>query len=471
MRRPDKIAAIAIVGAMLATGGAAISIGVKPEPPVFRLQHVALPAPAPLDVRERIIYRPYPIYPTSTVAGTTTTTAATTTTAGGTTTTAGGTTTTAATTTTTTPTGELATPASYFGNDVINHKVTTWAVDSNSAAAVAELTNNGATNNSDTWMNEDRVVLMVPGTQAEVLMAEGTPSNGQNWCGQFFSDNDAISAAPPAGNYDSLFYAPVPSGVYYSSASTDDEVAILSTGSSPQEYDFWLFGQGGTPTGSGNQTFPGQIIDPYYSSGSPNPDVNVYDVGDAGQLATVNNPPAMSDSGACGASASGLSEAGTTITEQDVYNALNYPAQTGGGIDHALSLEIPYNLCNGHVFPAVSNDCSQAGTPLAEGQYFRLSSSANCSTSTSGPGTFPYMVCYALQNYGMIVMDRNTAAQGDIFLEAEDPYDWTFDGHSGTDPFTTAGFTNQGAAMNGIPWTDLQLVDPPACVQSNPPTC
>jgi hypothetical protein len=82
------------------------------------------------------------------------------------------------------------------------------------------------------------------------------------------------------------------------------------------------------------------------------------------------------------------------------------------------------------------------------------------------------MVCYALQNYGMIVMDRNTANPGSIYLEGENPNDWAFDGHSGTDPITTAmGSGNQGTVLSSIPWSDLELVTPPTCVQTSPPTC
>ncbi len=363
----------------------------------------------------------------------------------------------------------MATPASYFGADVTNHLVTSWPVANTDATAVDALLGSGSIS---TWLNEDRTILMVPSTQPEVLMAEGTPTNGQNWCGAYFSDNDANSAAPPAGNYSSLFDAPVPSNVYYSSASTDDEVAILKTGSSPQEYDFWLFGEGGASTGSGNTTYPGQIIDPFYSSGSPNPDVDVWDVGNGGQLSTTVNPPDFPHG--CGDSASGLSVAATTITEQDVYNAMNYASSTGGGIDHTLSLEIPYQLCDGDIFPATNPypDCTGPGTALQEGDYFRLSSAANCSTSTAGAPPLAYMVCYALQNYGMIVMDRNTANPGSIYLEGENPSDWAFDGHSGTDPITSAmGSGNQGTVLSSIPWSDLQLVTPPSCVQTSPPTC
>lgn len=375
----------------------------------------------------------------------------------------GATTTTAAPTAVITgaPSGELTTPASYFATDVTNQLVTSWSVDPSSALALSTLLGNS---NISTWVNEDRPIFIVPSNQPEQLMAEGTPSNGQNWCATSFSDNDADAAVPPVGNFDSIFYAPVPSDVYYSSASTDDEVAIIQTSNPPQEYDFWGFGEGGTPSGSGDQTYPGKILDPFYSSGSQNPDNDVWDVGNGGQLTTTVNPPDFP--GGCQASASGLSEGATTITEQDVYDAENYPSQTGGGIDHALSLEVPYNLCDGDKWPATDPypDCSQSGEVLAEGDYFRLSSTANCDAlQNDGSPPLAYMVCYALQNYGMIIMDRNTEPQGTIILEGEDPADWVTEGHSGTDPLTSSlGSAGQGGALSQVPWSDLQLVDPPA---------
>lgn len=373
------------------------------------------------------------------------------------------TTTQATTTTTTAPNGELTTPASYFGDDVTNDQVTSWAVASNSQTAVNTLLGVGTGNSINTWLNEDRPIEIVPPNQPEVLMAEGTPTNGRNWCGTDFTD-DSLSnpAAPPAGNYNSLLEAPIPSGVYYSNASTDDEVAILRTSNPPQEYDFWLFGEGGTPSGSGNQTFPGQIIDPFYSSGSPNPDAPAWDFGDGGQLNTTNNPPVFTQVG-CGVSAAGLSLIATDISEQDVYDATHYPAQTGGGIDHALALEIPWQLCNGFVWPANRADCSGPGTNLAEGQYFRLGSPSDC-TPLQGNGSPPiaFMVCYALAHYGMIVQDRNTENPGAIILEGEDPVDWTAQGYSGPDPYTTAMGSEGQGALASVPWSDLRLVTPPS---------
>jgi hypothetical protein len=359
------------------------------------------------------------------------------------------TTTTMAPTTTTAPSGGLVTPASYFGTDVTNQLVSSWPVSANSQTAVSALLGTGTIT---TWLNEDRTILMVPSTQPEVLVAEGNATNGENWCGLYFSDQftgGTQGDAPPTGSWDSLFYAPIPLGVYYSNASTDHEVAILKTGADPQEYDFWLFGEGGTSTGSGNQTYPGQIEDPFWSAGSPNPDVDLYDVGNGGQLSTEVNPPDFPNG--CGDSASGLSVAATTITNQDVYD---------GAIDHAMSLEIPYQLCTGDTYPATNPypDCTGPGKALQEGDYFRLSSSAVCPTSPA----LTVMVCVALKNYGMIVMDRNTANVGAVYLEGENPADWAFDGQSGTAPIQAAmGSDNQGNVLNGIPWSDLQAVQPP----------
>ena len=259
------------------------------------------------------------------------------------------------------PSGELVTPASYFGDDVTNDQVTSWAVAANSQTAVNALLGVGTGDSIETWLNEDRPIEIVSASQPEVLIAEGNKTNGENWCGTDFTDASlSNSNAPPAGNWDSIAEAPIPSGVYYSSASSDDEVAVLQTSNPPQEYDFWLFGEGGTSSGSGNQTFPGKVLDPFYSSGSPNPDALVYGFGDGGQLTPTNNPPVFTQVG-CGVSASGLSIVATDISEQDIYDAAHFPAQTGGGIDHALSLEVPWNLCDGFAWPANRARLHRAG--------------------------------------------------------------------------------------------------------------
>ena len=121
---------------------------------------------------------------------------------------------------------------------------------------------------------------------------------------------------------------------------------------------------------------------------------------------------------------------------------------------------MPYQLCTGDTYPATNPypDCTGPGTALKEGDYFRLSSAASCPSTPA----LAAMVCAAIKNYGMIVMDRNTANPGSVYLEGENPVDWTFDGHGGTAPITAAmGPDNQGNVLNAIPWSDLQLVKPP----------
>ena len=71
------------------------------------------------------------------------------------------------------------------------------------------------------------------------------------------------------------------------------------------------------------------------------------------------------------------------------------------------------------------------------------------------------MVCYALAHYGMIVMDRNTEPPGAIILEGEDPVDWAAQGYSGPDPYSAAMGSEGQGALASVPWSDLQLVQPP----------
>jgi hypothetical protein len=296
----------------------------------------------------------------------------------------------------------VVTPASYFTSSVTNQQVTSWSVDANSSAAVSTLISGMLY--GQVGINENRPIFQIPAGQAEV------PIDVTNDCGWDFSINSSAS-----NNYTSA-EAPIPSYAY-PSTSSDLEMALYQP-SSGQEWDFW---------------------DASDSSGT-------WTVGDGGQLSITSNPPSFTTP--CGSSASGISEVATTITEQDIEK---------GSISHALSMEIPYNLCNGYVWPATRGDCSQAGESLAEGQYFRFPSSVNCSTYTDTP--IEPMICNAIKNYGLVIMDRNS---GGLDLEGEDTRDWANQGHTGTDPLTTSlSSAGQWAALPSLPWSQLQLVDPP----------
>jgi hypothetical protein len=145
-----------------------------------------------------------------------------------------------------------------------------------------------------------------------------------------------------------------------------------------------------------------------------------------------------------GLSATGISYLATTITEADV---------ASGSINHALAITLP--ACNGYVYPAGRGDCgSDPGQP-AEGQWFRLPSYI---TMPSGLTPFAQMVFRALQTYGAVVTDHG----GAVMLESEQTSDWAAEGHSGTDPITASwGGLQEYEVVASLPWSSLQVVDPP----------
>lgn len=146
-----------------------------------------------------------------------------------------------------------------------------------------------------------------------------------------------------------------------------------------------------------------------------------------------------------GESASGISYLATTITEADV---------AAGQIDHAINLQI--EQCNGFTAPADRTDCgSNAGTP-SEGTWFRMPADT---PMPAGLTPFAQMVFKALQTYGAVVTDH----AGAVMVTAENPYDWSFQGNAGADPITTAfAGAPEYAVFNGMPWSALQVIVPPA---------
>jgi hypothetical protein len=134
------------------------------------------------------------------------------------------------------------------------------------------------------------------------------------------------------------------------------------------------------------------------------------------------------------------------ITEADVES---------GSIDHALAMQIP--ACDAYVVPADRGDCSgtSADEP-SEGTWFRIASGV---TMPSHLTPFAQMVFHALQNYGAVVTDKG----GAVMIQAESVEDWSASGHTGVDPIT-ASWAGQPeyAVLNGIPWSDLQVIQPPS---------
>jgi hypothetical protein len=146
-----------------------------------------------------------------------------------------------------------------------------------------------------------------------------------------------------------------------------------------------------------------------------------------------------------GLSATGISYLATTISEADI---------ASGSIDHAVSLTLP--SCNSYVYPADRTDCGYDPGQPGEGQWFRF---APGTPMPAGLTPFAQMVFRAIQTYGAVVTDQ---ASG-VFVEAEQPSDWASEGNSGVDPITASwGGPEAYQVVASLPWSDLQVVDPPS---------
>lgn len=206
---------------------------------------------------------------------------------------------------------------------------------------------------------------------------------------------------------------PIPPGAY--SSYTSDENVIVSQPSTGGDWELWKAtqtnGQWSACWGGGMNALSSSGVFPY----------------------------------PFGSSASGISYLATSVTEADV---------ASGQIDHAIAMVI--ETCNGFTRPADRTDCgSHPGTP-SEGTWFRMPA-----TTPMPPGMTPFaqMVFRALQNYGAVVTDH----AGAVMIQAEAPRDWAFEGHTGTDPIV-ASFDGlpEYQVLNGMPWSLLQVIQPPA---------
>jgi hypothetical protein len=145
-----------------------------------------------------------------------------------------------------------------------------------------------------------------------------------------------------------------------------------------------------------------------------------------------------------GLSASGISYLATTITEADV---------ASGSINHAIAIQLP--RCQSFVYPADRDDCGTDPGQPGEGQWFRFPASL---AMPSGLSPFAKMVFKAIQTYGAVFVDQG----GAVMLQAEQPSDWAAEGHSGTDPITASwDGLQEYQVVATLPWSNLQVVDPP----------
>ncbi len=154
-----------------------------------------------------------------------------------------------------------------------------------------------------------------------------------------------------------------------------------------------------------------------------------------------------------GLAGSGISYLGTAITEADVQS---------GSIDHAIAMDANVNDCNGYVAPATRGDCPYSPGQVSEGSFLRFPTSL---AMPSGLTPFAQMVFKAVQSYGAVITDQS----GGVSIQAENGYDWTYEGHSGTDPITASWDGNaEDAALGGMPWSKLEVVAPTRSATTSP---
>ena len=146
-----------------------------------------------------------------------------------------------------------------------------------------------------------------------------------------------------------------------------------------------------------------------------------------------------------GLAASGISYLATTITDTDV---------ASGSIRHALALDVV--RCNHHTAPASRGDCGRDTGQPAEGTWFRMPLSV---TMPAGLTPYAQLVFRALQTYGAVVTDH----AGAVSIQGEGPKDWVLAGRTGSSP-TVAAYAGRPRyhALDGIPWSQLQVIVPPA---------
>jgi hypothetical protein len=145
-----------------------------------------------------------------------------------------------------------------------------------------------------------------------------------------------------------------------------------------------------------------------------------------------------------GLSATGISYLATAITDADV---------ASGSIRHALAIDVV--RCNYHIAPATRGDCERDPGQPSEGTWFRMPRSVPMPT-----GLTPYgrLVFRALQIYGAVVTDH----AGAVAIQGEGSKDWVLAGRTGLSP-SVASFVGRPryAVLDGIPWSDLQVIVPP----------
>jgi hypothetical protein len=333
-----------------------------------------------------------------------------------------------------------ATPASEIPNSFYNQNVTNWPIDPDSANMVAGFVRSYTDNYGFVGTSGQPIFYAAPGTP-------NVPVNLQtSGCGG------------GGGSLNGATSVPIPSYVasgWNNDASSDNPLIIYSP-STNKEYEFWQARYNDFSPGAWSACFAGVM-----------------------NMATGDgNLPHG------GLSATQISYLATDITEEDA---------EAGVIDHAIAIDVPN--CNGGVYPATAHDCQGSPTNWAttagnsyvsEGSYLRFAPSVNCANYDQTK--FENMVCIAGKTYGFVVTDF----AGDVQINAEDVYDWSWGGNtgngptwgdnsnggcciitaSGTDPLsvsqTPSGQLQQEYPAANLPWSQVQVIDPPG--YTNPET-
>ena len=146
--------------------------------------------------------------------------------------------------------------------------------------------------------------------------------------------------------------------------------------------------------------------------------------------------------------------------------------QRVGVINHALGFATTTTSSDGFVFPAQRGDGWSPGALVKEGMIFRFPASLNLDAL----GLTPYglMIAKAIQKYGMVLTDTSGWGFSAITAEGQganyypgwtDVY-WDVGGILGCSAsqpdYSCWPDNGPGHLLDGIPWDQLQVIQPPA---------
>jgi len=235
-------------------------------------------------------------------------------------------------------------------------------------------------------------------------------------------------------------------------AEGSDETAIIYRPSTNELWELWL----AQPTGQTNVDSSGQIV-PEWSAGWGGHMTNVS--GNPGYFLEDPNFPGLK----WGFSATSVAGLGLVITIEE---------QRVGVINHALGFATTTTSSDGFVFPAQRGDGWSPGALVKEGMIFRFPASLNLDAL----GLTPYglMIAKAIQKYGMVLTDTSGWGFSAITAEGQganyypgwtDVY-WDVGGILGCSAsqpdYSCWPDNGPGHLLDGIPWDQLEVIQPPA---------